>query len=141
MGGRRGSRKGYGLGKVMTAGHAKFGWLRQRFPTSRAPGLQLASAFQTVLRSVRIVVLAFRTFHGIPPIDMVEQSLPNDELKKEKVGAKSAPRAGRAGKPTFPRWSHQNGPNDSSNLRYHDFGRGIHIIPVVRPLFLLRERI
>ncbi len=34
-------------------------------------------------------------------------------------------------KPTFPGWSRHYGPNDSSNLRYHNFGKGIHIIPAV----------
>ena len=29
--------------------------------------------------------------------------------------------------------------DDSSNLRYHDFGRGIHIIPVARPSFASKE--
>jgi len=43
--------------------------------------------------------------------------------------------------PTFPSWSGQYLLDDSSNLRYHDFRSGIHIIPVVRPLFLRREGI
>ncbi len=29
--------------------------------------------------------------------------------------------------------------NDPSNLRYHDIGSGIHIMPVLRPLILRRE--
>ncbi len=38
-------------------------------------------------------------------------------------------------KPTFPRWSCRYRLDDASNLRYHDFGIRVQVIPVFAPYF------